>query len=209
MTTKRGFTLIEMLVVIGIIGILLAVCTGAFTKMTSAAERARCQELVSNVATAMTAYFNAKGAWPKSILANNGAKDGELDDKAVLPLVRGGYLALSWNNDKTNPKLTGLDKLGVVTPWASAVIKRRGEKASLSDNVPGGGTVRDHLLHYAVDTDGDGIIEGATIGGEAKDVRATAIVWCCGKDGKIEAYSKGLKRDDVYSFAHGQTQNVK
>lgn len=209
MTTKRGFTLIEMLVVIGIIGILLAVCTGAFTKMTNTAERTRCQELVSNVATAMTNCFNDKGSWPKAILANNGAKDGELDEKAAIPLVRDGYFSMSWNKDKRNPKLTGLDRLGIVTPWAAAVVKRRGESASLGDRVPSGGTVRDHLLRYAVDVDGDGIIEGATIGGESVDVRATVVVWCCGKDGKVEAYSKGLKRDDVYSFAHGQTQNVK
>lgn len=206
MKTKSGFTLIEMLVVIGIIGILIGVVTGAFTKMTRNAERTRCQELVSNVATAMTAYFNERGVWPKAILADGGTKDGELDERAAYPLAAGGYLQLTVENEH----LSGYDKFGVVSPWATDVIKRRGTSASLSDKVPGGtGTIRDHLLHYAVDADGDGIIDGASVGGQSVDIRATVAVWCCGKDGKIEAYTKGLKRDDVYSWAHGQTQNVK
>ena len=73
--------------------------------------------------------------------------------------------------------------------------------------MPSGGTVDDHILRFAIDYDGDGIIEGANVGGETIDIRATAAVWCCGKDGKIEAYSQGLRRDDVYSWTKGQTQN--
>lgn len=204
---KRGFTLIELLVVIGIIGILIGVSVGAFSKMTAKAERTRCQELVSNVATAMTTYFNDNGVWPKAIIADGGGKDAELDERAALPLAKGGYMTLTMNDAQT--ALSGYDKFGVVTPWALAVLKRRGTAANLSDRVPGGGTIRDHIVHYAVDLDGDGIIEGASVGGESVDVRATVIVWSCGKDGKIEAYSRGLKRDDVYSWTYGQTQRVK
>ena len=60
-----------------------------------------------------------------------------------------------------------------------------------------------------MDLDGDGIIEGALVGGESVDIRATAAVWCCGKDGVIERYSVGVKKDDAYSWSHGQTQGVK
>ena len=43
---KKGFTLIEMLVVIGIIAVLLAATLGVYSGATKAAERSRCQELV-------------------------------------------------------------------------------------------------------------------------------------------------------------------
>lgn len=44
---KKGFTLVEMLVVIGIIVILLGASIGGFSKMTKSAERAKARELVS------------------------------------------------------------------------------------------------------------------------------------------------------------------
>ena len=46
-------------------------------------------------------------------------------------------------------------------------------------------------------------------GGETVDIRATAAVWCCGKDGVIEAYAIGLRKDDVYSWTVGQTKEVR
>ncbi len=201
---KKGFTLIEMLVVIGIVAVLTAAMIGAYSRMTASAEKARCRELVQNTATALTALFQREGAWPKA-LRTTGGTDGELDEKAAYPLAKGGYMTLTTENGK----LAGYDKFGLVTPWATAVIKRRGQSASLGDKMPGGGTIRDHRLHYALDLDGDGIIDGASVGGESVDIRATAAVWCCGKDGKIEAYATGLKRDDVHSWSYGQTQHVK
>lgn len=204
---RRGFTLIEILVVIGIIGILIGVAAGSYTHMTASAERARCQELVANTATALEHCFNEHGIWPKSLLNNNGATDGELNQTAAVPLAKGGYMTLTLNDEKT--ELSGYDKFGVVTPWATAVIKRRGNGASRTDRLQGGGTIGDHVLHYALDVDGDGIIEGASVGGQSVDIRATVAVWCCGKDGKIEPYSRGLKADDVYSWTYGQTQKVK
>ncbi|MGN1075253.1 MAG: hypothetical protein ACI4QB_09700, partial [Eubacteriales bacterium] len=165
-----------------------------------------CQELVSNTATAMTALFNDKGRWPKALLSNGGAKEGKLDENAAYPLATGGYMTLSY----ADGKLTGYDKFGIVSPWALKTLKSRGTSAARSDRVSGaGGTIDDHVLRYALDVDGDGIIEGATVGGESINVRATCIVWCCGKDGKIEAYSEGLRRDDVYSWHKGQTEEVK
>ena len=90
----KGFTLIEMLVVIAIIGILASVCLVAFGPATGAAEKQRCQELVSNTATALTQLFNDKGRWPKALLANNGAKEVKLDRDAAYPLAKGGYIKM-------------------------------------------------------------------------------------------------------------------
>ena len=212
---KKGFTLIEMLVVIGIIAVLVGASIGGFSAMTRTAERAKCQELVSNVATALTVMFQQEGVWPKR-LAKDGATDGQLDADAAYAFVSGStkYLSLS----ASGGRLTGIDRFGVVSPWASALLKRKGASASLSDVVSAGPngsmTVKDHILHYALDLDGDGIIQGASVGNPTIDVRATAIVWCGGKDGFVSPYpyaggGKGGKNDDVYSWTPGQTKNVR
>lgn len=209
-SSRPAFTLIEMLVVVGIIAVLVGASIGGFTKMTKSAEKAKAQELVSNVATALTALFQQEGAWPRR-LARNGTSDGELDAETAYALVAGTTKYLSLTTE--NGKLAGLDRFGVVTPWATAAIKRKGSAATLSDKVFGSTTVKDHILHYALDLDGDGIIKGASVGGEGVDVRATAIVWCIGKSGGNKGqpwpYSKGRRADDVYSWTFGQTQQVK
>lgn len=209
---RNGFSLVEMLVVLGIIAVLTGAGIGGYTAMTKSAERARCQELVSNVATALTAMYQQEGAWPKRIAgAQNAATDGRLDETVAYAFVRGTkYLSL--NHSSEQKKLIGLDRLGIVSPWATAAIRRAGTAASLSTVVSKGNngdrTVEDHILHFAIDDDGDGIIRGANVGGESVDVRATAIVWCAGKDGKMEPYSRGRRQDDVYSWAPGMARSV-
>ena len=204
---RRGFTLIEMLVVIGIIAALVAASIGAYSGVTRAAEKAKCRELVAQVATAMATLYQREGNWPK-LLAQQGKTDGRLDADTAVALK--DYFSL---NVDDSGKLVGYDRFGIVTPWAQAVIKRTGKGATLETMVSaskhGEQKIVDHILHYALDLDGDGIIEGASVGGEKVDVRAAVIVWCAGKDGYLEPYSRGLKGDDVYSWTPGQTKQVK
>ena len=121
-----------------------------------------------------------------------------LTAEAAYPLAKGGYLSLTTEGGK----LAGADRFGVLTHWGFAIMKRLGDKATEKD-------VEAHILRFAVDDDGDGIIHGASVGGENVDVRATAIVWCCDKSGVIKAYSIGRRKEGIYSWSHGQTQNVK
>lgn len=202
---RRGFTLIEVLVVIGIIATLMGVMLASVSTFLKSADKARCKELVANTATALAALYQKEGAWPRALIKGHNGNN-MLDEHAALPLAKGKYMTLTMNDDKT--QLAGYDRFGVVSPWAFTVIKNRGTSASLSTKVPGGGTIQDHILRYALDLDGDGVIEGAPVGGETIDIRATAVVWCCGKDGKIEAYATGLRKDDVYSWTIGQTREV-
>lgn len=202
---RRGFTLIEMLVVIGIIATLMGVMLASVTKFIKSAEKTRCQELVANTATALTALYQKEGSWPRALI--KGHNGGHLlDENAALPLAKGKYMTLTQNSAGT--QLSGYDRFGVISPWAFTVLKNRGTSASLSTRVSGGGTIQDHILRYALDLDGDGVIEGVPVGGESIDIRATAVVWCCGKDGKFETYETGLKKDDVYSWTYGQTREV-
>ena len=196
---KKGFTLIEMLVVIGIITILTGASLAAFSKMTRSAEKTKCEELVKNTATALAYLYQQNGAWPR--LLRSSGSGAKLDQNYARALANNMGLTLK------NDVLAGNDRFGIVTPWAQAVLKRRGTSASLGDRVTNG-TLEDHILHFAIDLDGDGIITGIDVGGETVNLRATAAVWCCGRDGVLEPYSKGLRKDDVYSWSHGQTESV-
>lgn len=203
---RHGFTLVEMLIVIGIIATLMGVMIASLSKFVGSADKARCRELVSNAATALTALYQKNGAWPRALIANHNSEQG-LDQRAALPLAKGNFMTLTQNTSGT--ALGGYDRFGVVSPWAVSVIKQKGTSASLSTKVPSGGTIQTHVLRYAIDLDGDGIIPGISVGGETINVRATAVVWCAGKDGVIEAYTDGLKTDDVYSWTPGQTREVR
>lgn len=209
MRLTPGFTLIEMLVVVGIITVLIGASIGGYAKMTKSAEKAKAQELVSNVATALTALFQQEGAWPRRLARKGASGDGELDAETAYSLVAGTtkYLSLTTQGNR----LAGLDRFGVVTPWATSVIKRKGLSAALTDMVTGSTTVKDHVLHYALDLDGDGIAE-ANVGGESVKIRATAAVWCIGKDGgdkgKPWPYAHGRKAGDIYSWTYGQTRKA-
>ena len=180
---RRGFTLIEMLVVIGIIATLMGVLLGSVSKFLSSADKARCQELVANTATALTALYQKEGSWPKALIKGHNGNH-LLDENAALPLAKGRYMTLTQNSSGT--QLSGYDRFGLISPWAFTVVKNHGSSVSLSTKVPGGGTIQDHVLRYALDLDGDGVIEGVPVGGATIDIRATAAVWCCGKDGKFE-----------------------
>ena len=208
---KKGFTLIEMLVVIGIIAVLVSATIGTFSAVRNSAEKARAQELVSNTATALIALFNDNGVWPKQL--RDGASKQRLDEEAAYPLVANTkYMSLT--ADGNARKTVGLDRFGVVTPWATSAIKRGGTSVTLGKKIGNGTTIEDNILYYALDLDGDGIIKNVKVGGEVIDVRATAIVWCIGKsggnDGKPWPYKTGVrKKDDVYSWSFGQTLQVK
>ena len=203
---KRGFTLIELMVVIGIIAILSGSLMMGFGRITKSAQRARAVEAVSNAASALSILRQKNGnAWPKIILDYEGA-DGQGKGMVVdvaRKFAEKSLLSVSSKNpnprsgEKADYTPIGVSRCGVVDPWAEAVLKR--PRAESSTKVPSGGTVQDHIIYYAVDRDGDGITE-ASVGGQNIKVRAEAIAWCAGADGVIAPYMNRGRSDDVYSW---------
>ena len=202
---KRGFTLVEMLIVIGIIAILTGAAMTGFRGAVEKAQAAKCQELVHNVSTALVKVFQDNGSWPSRIISA-GQGSGEMTAEIGGELARRKALSLNYRqveNEETGEKvykLVGLDQCGVVSPWAAEVVKRKAANGnvSLNEPVPGGGTIRDHVLRFSIDDDEDGLVKVSYEGGKSVTVRASAAVWCCGRDGKFGT------RDDIKSWAKGQ-----
>jgi len=200
---RRAFSLIEMLVVIGILAILIGIGMNTFSGATQKAQRARAQAVVNDVAIALESILQRDGAFPR-LIRQNGRSDCEMDAANAYELARGKNMVMGLAYKEAGKETAGADRCGVVTPWAQAVLKSD-VNASYGTAVPSGGTVRDHVVHFAVDVDGDGYVE-ASVGGESVKIRASAVAWCCGRDGKKYNYSEGVRRGCSYSWGVGQVE---
>ena len=210
---RKGFSLIEMLIVIGIMAVLTGALIVGMDRVRKTAQRSKAQEIVSNTATALGIIFQTDMRWPQLLLNYSGR---QLEAEPSHIFVRHGLMGLSYDSAQYNHvthkgaiRLTGADRCGIVDPWATAVLKRnksKAEKEGLGLKVDTGGTVQDHILWFAVDDDGDGITEVNIQGSGSIKVRANACVWGAGANGKLGRYGRHDKdsADDVYSWSRGQ-----
>ncbi len=198
---SSGFTLVEMLVVIGILGILAAslIATVSHVKMT--ARQAQAQTLAAETATALTLYLQQERGWGK-VLPTKQEMDAEacgvLQEMKLLDLSTykksGGSITSEINPDS-------LDRYGLLDPWGRA--KLRG-----SPNL-GEGAVAEHRLQFRLDLNFDGYVDAGEGAPEGANIRASAIVWSRGPDGKDGSEGKRYPGDDRLSWPHGQSRSEK
>ena len=82
---RRGFTIVELLVVIGIIGILLGIVTTAATSSVKNARVRRAEAMARAIQQAISAYYAQEGRWPGAMES----KTGSMGDKSKYTFTGG------------------------------------------------------------------------------------------------------------------------
>jgi len=204
--SRAGFTIIELLVVVGIMMLLTAVLLAGISHVKKTAANAKAQDLVSNVATAFNQVLQNDRNWSGRLIRASQAGEPVVDSEACQTLIRHKVYSLSYKKRSDGTyELTGVDRFGIVDPWTAQFLKSH-PSAGIGTKVPGGGTVKDHILRFAIDDDYDGICE-VRIEGASLRVRASVAVWSCGQNGKFESYSSVGRvegSDDLFSWTPGQ-----
>jgi prepilin-type N-terminal cleavage/methylation domain-containing protein len=203
---NKGFTLVEMLVVMGLIGLLVAMMTGALKYAQNVAWQARAQELVSNVATALTIYISREGVWPKEILESGGVVDNEVCK--VLQQAR--LLDVTTVKSDGSINQNSPERFGLLSPWGQRMLSRNPKMTASLGSLPTDAALRKHMLQLRVDINLDGKIDSSdgqlgALPGEGSIIRASAMVWACGPNGKEDG-GTGAKnpRENRQSWGGGR-----
>jgi prepilin-type N-terminal cleavage/methylation domain-containing protein len=100
MSRSRGFTLVELLVVIAVIGVLVALLLPAVQAAREAARRSSCQNNLKQIALACHNYHDTTGKLPPAATATNLA--GSSGFAAILPFVEQSNLYSLYDFSKGN-----------------------------------------------------------------------------------------------------------
>ncbi len=131
--TQQGFTLIELMIVVAIIGILAAVALPAYQDYTKRSHVAEGLTLASGAKTAVVEYYSSEGAYPSTNAAAGLAGSAAITGNAVTGVNVGtsGVITVTFNSKVESGKkiaLTPTDTGGGIT-WECAPLATDGVNA--------------------------------------------------------------------------------
>ena len=74
MIKQKGFTLIELMIVVAIIGVLAAIAIPQYNKYVARTQVAEAFALLGQAKQALTLYYQENGAWPDVLISNMGQR---------------------------------------------------------------------------------------------------------------------------------------
>jgi type IV pilus assembly protein PilA len=102
-TIQKGFTLIELMIVVAIIGILAAIAIPAYQDYTIRAQVSEGMTLASSVKASVSEFFADRGTWPADLtdLGIDNAPSGKYVESLT---VDDGTIIITYGND-ANPEI--------------------------------------------------------------------------------------------------------
>ncbi|ENT0087052.1 pilin, partial [Neisseria gonorrhoeae] len=107
-TLQKGFTLIELMIVIAIVGILAAVALPAYQDYTARAQVSEAILLAEGQKSAVTEYYLNHGIWPKDNTSAGVASSSSIKGKYVEKVeVNNGVVTAQMKPDGVNKEIQG------------------------------------------------------------------------------------------------------
>ncbi|HFC3953719.1 TPA: pilin, partial [Neisseria gonorrhoeae] len=107
-TLQKGFTLIELMIVIAIVGILAAVALPAYQDYTARAQVSEAILLAEGQKSAVTEYYLNNGEWPKDNGSAGVASASKIIGKYVQKVeVAKGVVTATMKSDGVNKEIKG------------------------------------------------------------------------------------------------------
>ncbi|ENW0382959.1 pilin, partial [Neisseria gonorrhoeae] len=105
-TLQKGFTLIELMIVIAIVGILAAVALPAYQDYTARAQVSEAILLAEGQKSAVTEYYLNHGIWPKDNTSAGVASASKIIGKYVKQVeVNNGVVTATMKSDGVNKEI--------------------------------------------------------------------------------------------------------
>ncbi|UWT23281.1 pilin [Neisseria gonorrhoeae] len=107
-TLQKGFTLIELMIVIAIVGILAAVALPAYQDYTARAQVSEAILLAEGQKSAVTEYYLNNGEWPENNDSAGVASSSSIKGKYVKEVeVKNGVVTAQMKSDGVNKEIKG------------------------------------------------------------------------------------------------------
>lgn len=103
---QKGFTLIELMIVVAIIGILAAIALPAYQDYTKRSHVSEGLSLAAGARTAVTEYYSSNGEWPTNNAAAGIASAASITGNAVTQVSVGTSVITVTFNTKVAPGAT-------------------------------------------------------------------------------------------------------